>query len=206
MTYRTAFVIFLAGNAAACGGGEFRLASSLEDAAPDVLTTDVDGESSAEDGGRLPGNDGPADGPRPADGGSEDRLHDASADVGDASPADGGTALDASIDARTCTPIDAPPSVSCNGGPVCTPGTFCEAWPRNGGQLCEPLPAECSCAETFSCACLLAHVPALCMPSVQYPSKVAGCTVDGGTILLSNVSGVVTAPGSALIVCTPDGG
>jgi hypothetical protein len=46
-------------------------------------------------------------------------------------------------------------AATCNGST-----SFCLA--RTVTDTCEPLPAECTCAETLDCACLLAHVPNPC--------------------------------------------
>jgi len=157
--YRTTCIIFLASSAAACGGGEFRLSPGLLDDAG-ATTTDVDGESPAEDGGRLPDNaaPGPADS-SPADGSSG---VEASGDVlGDGgAPSDGAHAdeLAASVDAGRDVATEAAPlpcaftcSGCCDSYGRCQPGTdptFC----GGGGQGCvQCLAFVQSCGSTQVC-------------------------------------------------------
>lgn len=160
--YRSILLSFLAASAAACGGGEFRL--SPEDAAPDVRRTDVDGESPAEDGGRLPGNDGPADS-GPGDGPSLDAHDDPRAD---ASPyvLDGPRdALDEVLDDGSAPGSDGAVhdgSVPCGPGNVCPAGQACDnsVCRATSGLVCQgtpcllvcPLTRPC-CTSVWACGC-----------------------------------------------------
>lgn len=163
MTYRSVFVsivlIFFVRSAAACGGGEFRLGAAPEDAAADVLvqTGDVDGESSAEDGGRLPGNDAAlvsdADGWIAIDASVELETQgdaaerDASIDVdllGDSSPRPDVTVPCSPATCAGCC-LGALPCGSSTCGGVCVPGNDVTACGYGGGACYQCTPAYTMC-------------------------------------------------------------
>jgi len=167
--YAIASVIFCL-SVAACGGDAFQTASPSEDAGGDgalVPTGDVAGESSAEDGGRLPGNDAArADSPTDA---AADRLevHEGGGALdarGDELALEAGLVdVAAPVDVVVHAPDAAPdaPSVPC--GPSscagccdpagrCQPGTAATACGSAGLACMDCLPAYTKCVSGGLCA------------------------------------------------------
>jgi hypothetical protein len=179
--------------ACGCGGTEFTTLSPSDDVG-EGGDEDVDALPSVDDA--APGVD--ADAGERADDGMDVRLEASSIDAGDAGAADSGPPICTTL---TRTMHSCPASITNNGGPFFTPEGFAYTmWNpvgTDGGGIigCSgtATPIACQCAETYTCACLLAHldIPTLC----QQPGAVATCQQSGGAPLVV-CPGVTCASGT----------
>jgi hypothetical protein len=108
-------------------------------------------------------------------------------DSGDAGDAGAAPDAEAGHDAApTCTPLPAIGTYSCAEQArytACNPSDFCayDTGPAVGSPWgeCHTIPAACRCAETYTCACVLAQFgPAVCPAGTVY----ASCAVVNGNV------------------------
>jgi hypothetical protein len=185
-------------DSAALGDGEESgadaTASGAEGGGANGADAGVDSGVSVADGGVADasteaGDASAVDAPSGDDGGGADARLDSAADAADALSGDDrssdtstedaaavdASATDAPSDAG-CTLTTAPP-ISCGGVNNCNAATnYCVA--GSVPNTCKPIPAECVCADTHDCACLLARIPSPC------DGGIVTCTAyaDGGQL------------------------
>lgn len=186
-----------------CGGSPFELlpVGVAPDSLPDAPTTamlehdgGIAGDSNAPTQTPATAPSSTASKPpdhsfRDAAPGEASAVVDAGSDVADSDGSDSASASPEAAPAPDASPtLDAAPEAA---PPVCTPiataiqycgqsaaqlsvpSQYC--WTSyNGPDYADPMPQECQCQETYTCACLLAHAN-----PCSAPATVFGCISDG---------------------------